>query len=112
MNQPGHATIVNAIIDKNRETIMANFQHDNIGAFGFGRPPPLDTSDPTHPLYGMVPPFTNTFEPNNPFQMSGVLQQLPNPNIPDPNIPSTQLDASIPQPIQSTTMQSIIHSTS
>ena len=25
MNQPGHATIVNAIIDHNKETIMENF---------------------------------------------------------------------------------------
>ena len=25
MNQPGHATIVNAIIDRNKETIMENF---------------------------------------------------------------------------------------
>ena len=89
MNQPGHATIVNVIIDRNRETMMENFQRDNIGAFGFGRPPPLDASDPAHPLYGMVPPSFSALDPNDPFQMTSVLQQIPDPNIPDPNIPST-----------------------
>ena len=49
MNQPGNVVLVNAIIDKNKETIMANFQRDNIGAFDFGRPPPL--LDPSHPLF-------------------------------------------------------------
>ena len=41
MNQPGHATIVNAIIDRNKETIMENFLRDNVGLFEFGRPPPI-----------------------------------------------------------------------
>lgn len=50
MNQLGNAVLVNAIIDKNKETIMANFKRDNIRAFNFGRPPPL--SDPSHPLFG------------------------------------------------------------
>ena len=50
MNQPGNAVLVNAIINKNKETIMANFQRDNVGAFDFGRPPPL--LDPSHPLFG------------------------------------------------------------
>ena len=36
MNQPGHATIVNAIIDQNKETIMENFLWDNVGVFEFG----------------------------------------------------------------------------
>ena len=52
MNQPGHATILNAIIDRNKETIMENFLRDNVGLFEFGRPPPIDITDPTHPLFG------------------------------------------------------------
>lgn len=103
MNQLGHATIVNAIIDQNKETIMANVQCDNISTFGFGRPPPMDMTDPTHPLYGMVLPFTNTFDPNDSFCMSSAIQQILDPNILDPNIPSTQLGASMPQPNQPTT---------
>ena len=47
MNQPGNAVLVNAIIDKNKETIMANFRRKNVGTFDFGRPPPL--SYPSHP---------------------------------------------------------------
>ena len=50
MNQPGNAVLVNVIIDKNKETIMANFRRDNVGTFDFGRPPPL--LDPSHPLFG------------------------------------------------------------
>jgi len=41
INQPGHATLVNVIINRNKETIMENFHRDKIGAFDFGRPPPL-----------------------------------------------------------------------
>lgn len=52
MNQPGHATIVNAIIYKNKETIMENFLLDNVGVFEFGRPPPLNITDLAHPLFG------------------------------------------------------------
>ena len=52
MNQPGHATIVNAIIDQNKETIMENFLRDNVGAFEFGCPPPTNIIDHAHPLFG------------------------------------------------------------
>ena len=75
MNQPGHATIVNAIIDQNKETIMENFLRDNVGVFEFGRPPPLDITDPAHRLFGWQPPQV---EPA------------------DPNIPSTQVPIPIP----------------
>ena len=67
MTQLGNVTFVNAIIAKNRETIMANFQRDNISAFGFGRPPPLDILDPTHPLFGRLPPPIGPFDLNDLF---------------------------------------------
>lgn len=38
MNQLGYATIINSIIDQNRETIMENLMRDNVHVFGFGRP--------------------------------------------------------------------------
>ena len=66
MNQPGHATIVNAIIDRNKETIMENFLRDNVGLFKFGRPPPIDITDPTHPLFGWRPPQVEPVDPNIP----------------------------------------------
>ena len=56
MNQPGYATIINAIIDRNKETIMENFLRDNVGLFKFGCPPPINITDPTHPLFGWHPP--------------------------------------------------------
>ena len=91
MNQPGHATIVNAIIDHNKETIMANFLQDNVGLFEFGRPPPIDITDPAHPLFGWQPPQV---EPA------------------DPNIPSTQVPVPIPQNPYPTLTQSLVHTTS
>ena len=52
MNQPGHTTIVNAIIDWNKETIMENFLRDNVGIFEFEHPPPTNIKNPTNPLFG------------------------------------------------------------
>ena len=52
MNQPSHVTIVNAIIDRNKETIMENYVRDIVGAFDFGCPSPTNISDPAHPLFG------------------------------------------------------------
>ena len=66
MNQPGHATILNAIIDRNKETIMVNFLRDNVGLFEFGRPPPFDITNPTHPLFGWQPPQVELANPNIP----------------------------------------------
>ena len=66
MNQPGHATIINAIIDRNKETIMENFLRDNVGVFEFWRPPPIDIIDPTHPLFGWQPPQVEPINPNIP----------------------------------------------
>ena len=43
---------------------MTNLLRDNVGIFGFGRPPPLDISDPTHPLLGRLPP---PIGPSDPF---------------------------------------------
>ena len=67
MNQPGHTTIVNAIMDRNKETIMENFLRDNVGAFDFGCPPPINILDPTHPLFGWQPPFIGSYGPYDPF---------------------------------------------
>ena len=69
MNQPGHATIVNAIIDQNKETIMENFLRDNVGAFEFGHPPPIGISNPTHPLFGLKPPSVGSSVLNDPFSL-------------------------------------------
>ena len=52
MNQPRHATIVNAIIDQNIETIMKNFLIDNVGVFDFGCTTPTNNKNNTHPLFG------------------------------------------------------------
>ena len=52
MNQLGHATIINVIIDQNRDTIMENILRDNVGAFDFGRPPPTNIIDPMYSLFG------------------------------------------------------------
>lgn len=91
MNQPGNATIVNAIIDRNKETIMENFLTENVGSFEFGRPPPSDITNPNHPLFGW---------------------QAPQPEPPDPNIPSTQVLVPIPQNTHSSLPQSLVHTTS
>ena len=66
MNQLGHATIVNVIIDRNKETIMANFLRDNVGAFESGHPPPIDITNPTHPLFGWQSPQVELEDPNIP----------------------------------------------
>ncbi len=67
MHQLGHMTIANAIIGRNRETIMVDFLRDNVGVFGFGRPPPLDIYDPVHSLFGRLPPPIGPFDPSDPF---------------------------------------------
>ena len=51
MNQSKNATLVNAIIDKNLNTIIANFQKDKIEEPAFTNTIPL--SDPSHPLFGV-----------------------------------------------------------
>ena len=95
MNQPGNALLVNAIIDKNKETIMANFQRDNVRVFDFGRPPPF--SDPSHPLFGMLPPPIGSYDRNHLLYVPKAVIP-PTPYDPrDPNIPaSTQVKISLP----------------
>ncbi len=108
MNQPRNAVLVNAIIDKNKETIMANFRRENVGTFDFGRPPPL--SDPSHPLFGQLPPPIGSYDPNYPQYMPK--EEPPaNPYDPtDPNIPSsTQVEISMPQANLATTTPSLVH---
>ena len=51
MNQLGNATLVNAIIDKNLPTIIANFQRDKTEEPTFPTPTPL--SDPSYSLFGV-----------------------------------------------------------
>lgn len=103
MNQCGNVVLVNAIIDKNKETIMANFQRDNVGAFDFGRPPPL--SDPSHPLFGQLLPPIGSYVPKE--------EPQPTPFDPtDPNIPaSTQVKNPIPQINPTTTTPSLVQTT-
>ena len=110
MNQPGNAMLVNAIIDKNKETIMENFQRDNVGAFDFGRPPAL--SDLSHPLFGQVPPPIGSYDPNHPSYIPHE-EPPPTPYDPtDPNIPSsTQVEISIPQTNPVTTPPPLVHAT-
>ncbi len=111
MNQPGNAVLVNAIIDKKKETIIANFQRDNIGAFNFGRPPPL--SDPSHPLFEQLPPPIGSYDSNYP-QYVPKEEPQPTPYDPtDPNIPaSTQVEISLPQANPTTTTPPLVHTTS
>ena len=112
MNQPGHATIVNAIIDRNKETIMENFLRDNVGAFEFGRPPPIDISDPTHLLFGWQPPSVGSSILNDPFSSLNTWYQRPQIEPVDPNIPSTQVSATIPQNTHPILTQPLVHTTS
>ena len=101
---------MNAIIEKNKETIMANFQKDNTRASDFENPTPL--SDPSHPLFGKIPPSIGPKNHNNLFYIP---HKENNPTIFEamyPNIPSTQLGAPIPPNPQNTITQSLVHSTS
>ena len=70
---------------------MENFLRDNVGSFEFGCPPPIDISDPMHPLFGWQPP-----------QME----------LADLNIPSTQVPVPIPQNTHPILTQPLIHTTS
>ena len=89
---------------------MENFQRDNIGAFDFGRPPPL--LDPSHPLFGQLPPPIGPYDPNHPLYIPKEEPQ-PSPYDPtDPNIPaSTQVEISIPQANPATTTPPLVHTT-
>lgn len=106
MNQPGNATLVNAIIDKNLPTIIANFQKDKTEEPAFTNPTLL--SDPSNSLFGVsiapIEPIDPNYTPqeeNKPFLFEAM----------DPNIPSTQLGAPIPPFPPNTITQSLVHST-
>ncbi len=45
---------------------MENFLRDNVGAFEFGFPPPINISNPTQPLFGWKPPQMEPADPNIP----------------------------------------------
>ena len=64
MNQLGNATLVNAIIDKNINTIIEKFQKDKIEEPNFENPIPL--LDPSHPLFGKLPLPIGPNDPNHP----------------------------------------------
>ena len=70
---------------------MENFLRDNVGLFEFERPPPIDITDPTDPLFGWQPPQA---EPT------------------DPNIPLTQVLVPIPWNPHPTLTQSLVHTIS
>ena len=102
MNQPRHTTIVNAIIDRYRETIIVNSLIENIGVFGFGRPPPLHIYDHVYPLFWRLPPPIGPSDWNDSFfipKWEHQIMQLEPMNL---NIPSTQ----------PTMAQSLVHTTS
>ena len=112
MNQPSHATIVNAIIDQNKETIMENLLRNNVGAFEFGRPQALNISDPTHPLFGWQPPSVGSYILNDPFSSLNKGYQPPQMEPTDPNIPSIQEPIPIPQNTHPILTQPLVHTTS
>ena len=112
MNQPGHATIVNAIIDQNKEITMKKFLTNNFCTFDFGCPPPTNILDPTHPLFGWQPPSVGSFIPHDPFSLVKKGYQPPQIEAIDPNIPSTQVIAPIPQNIHPILSQPLVHTTS
>ena len=109
MIQPGNATLVNSIIDKNKDTIMENFQKDNVGAFNFGKPTPL--LDLMHLLFRKLPPPISLDDPNHPLYIPQEEPKLIMSKPMDPNIPSTQLGAPLPPNHQATITQSLIHTT-
>ena len=76
---------------------MENFLRDNVSVFGFGRPPPLDISDPTHTLFGRFPPPIGPSDPNDPFFISESGHQMIQLEPMDPNISSIQLGIPIPK---------------
>ena len=109
MNQLGNATLVNAIIDKNLNTIIANFQKDKTTEPDFENPIPL--SDPSHPLFGKLPPPIGPDDSKNSLYITRGENQLPLFEDIDPNIPSSQLGAPIPPLPQNTIIQSLVLTT-
>ena len=109
MNQLWNVILINAKIEKNKEKIMTKFQRDNIWAFDFGRSPPL--SNPTHPLFGKIPPPIAPNDLNHILYIPCEEYKPIMPEAMDRNIPSTQLGAHIPQNNQSTITQYLVHTT-
>ena len=91
MNQLGNATLVNAIIDKNLNIIIENIHKDKTKEPVFVNPIPL--LDPSHPLFGKLPPPIGLDDPN--YIPQGENQPLLFEAM-VPNIPSNQLGAPIP----------------
>ena len=71
----------------------------------------MDISNPTHPLFGRLPPPIGPSNPNDPFFIPKRGHQMVPLETMDPNIPSTQLGAPIPQNNQPTNAQSLVHTT-
>ena len=94
MNQLGNATLVNAIIDKNINTIMENFQKDKIEEPNFESL--ILLLDPSHRLFGKLPPPIGLDDPNHPLYIPREENKISMFEAMIPNIPSTQLGAPIP----------------
>lgn len=112
MNKLGYMTIVNTIIDRNRDTIMENILRDNVVTFDFGCPPPIDILDPTHPLFGWKTPSTMSSILHEPFSLLNKGYQPPHMETTNPNIPSTQVTTPIPQNTHPILTQPLVHTTS
>ena len=109
MNQLGNATLVNAIIDKNLNTIIANFQKYKIEELTFANPIPPSNS--SHPLFGKLPPPIGPDDPNHPLYIPRDENKPPVFEAMDPNISFNQLGAPIPPHPQNTITQSLVHTT-
>ena len=90
---------------------MENFLRDNVGVFGFGRPPPLDISDPADPLLGRLPLPISLSDPNDPIFIPKGGYQMTQSKPMEPNMLLTQLNAPIPPNNQPTIAQSLVHTT-
>ena len=110
MNKPGNATIVNAIIDENINTIMEKFQKDKIEEPTFANP--ILLLDPSHPLFGKLPPPIGHDDPNHPLYIPHKENKPTMFEAMDPNVPSTQLGAPITPHPQNSITQSLVHTTS
>ena len=92
MNHPRNATLVNAI--------MENFQKDKIEEPTFENPTLL--SDPSHPLFGKLPPPIGPDDPNHLLYIPHEENKPTIFDVMDPNIPLIQLGARIPSYLQDT----------
>ena len=73
---------------------------------------PIPLLEPSHPLFGKLPPPIRPDYPNHPLYIPREENKPTLFEAMDLNIPSTQLGAPIPPNPQSTTTQPLVHTTS